>query len=206
MNLIGYSYFPNLFEHDLFTYSIYILFFNEFLIYLFTHLSTRKSGNVKKSDKGSVYLIILGYYTCIYISFYFVSKDVSSYISNLSYPHLFYYIGLILIFTGIIIRDYSVWTLKKAFTFSVQTTSSQHLIQKGFYKYIRNPAYTGSIVSLLGVSFALRNVFAPIVVLIICFICYGIRINVEEKALKQQFKNEFDDYCSKTYRLFPFIW
>ncbi|MBC2401458.1 hypothetical protein HGI59_06625 [Clostridium saccharobutylicum] len=35
--------------------------------------------------------------------------------------------------------------VKYLFKLSVQTTSDQHLIQKGFYLYIRNPAYTGSI-------------------------------------------------------------
>ena len=88
----------------------------------------------------------------------------------------------------------------------MQTTCDQHLIQKGFYRYVRNPAYTGSILSLLGIAFSLRNIFAPILVLIICIVCYGIRIKIEEKALKEQFKKEFENYCKNTYCLFPFIW
>ncbi|QXE18370.1 hypothetical protein B5S50_05695 [Clostridium sp. 001] len=114
--------------------------------------------------------------------------------------------GIFLIIAGTIIRAYSVWTLKKAFTLSVQTTSDQHLIQKGFYRYVRNPAYTGSILSLLEIAFSLRNILALLVVLAICVLCYGIRIKVEEKALREQFKEEFEVYCKCTYCLFPFVW
>ncbi|MBC2401454.1 hypothetical protein HGI59_06645 [Clostridium saccharobutylicum] len=39
----------------------------------------------------------------------------------------------------------------KAFTLSVQTTSDQHIIPKGFYPYITNPPYTKSILSFLGI-------------------------------------------------------
>ncbi|MBP2031917.1 protein-S-isoprenylcysteine O-methyltransferase Ste14 [Clostridium algifaecis] len=59
---------------------------------------------------------------------------------------------------------------------------------------------------LLGIAFSLRNIFAPIIVLIICIVCYGIRIKIEEKALKEQFKEEFENYRKNTYCLFPFIW
>jgi protein-S-isoprenylcysteine O-methyltransferase Ste14 len=69
----------------------------------------------------------------------------------------------------------SVLTLKQAFTHTVQTTQDQHLIQKGLYGIVRNPAYTGSILSLVGVAFAYRYVFAPICVLVICLFCYGVR-------------------------------
>jgi len=33
-----------------------------------------------------------------------------------------------------------------------ETTNEQHLIKTGLYHIIRNPAYTGSIISLLGVA------------------------------------------------------
>jgi len=122
-------------------------------------------------------------------------------------PHLSYYIGVPLIIVGVIIRCTAVITLKKAFTLSVQTTNEQNLIKTGLYYVIRNPAYTGSIISLLGVAFAYCHILGVIAVIIICFVCYGIRINIEEKALKAQFKEEFEQYCNQTkYRLIPRIY
>lgn len=63
----------------------------------------------------------------------------------------------------------------------------------GLYHIIRNPAYTVSIISLLGVVIA---------VIIICFTCYRIRINIEENVLNVQSKKEFEQYCNQmNYRL-----
>ncbi|URZ01029.1 methyltransferase family protein [Clostridium felsineum] len=200
MDIFDASKINNTFEHNVFLYSIGFMFLCEFLIWIFTAKGGR-NGN-KKSDKGSIWLIILGYSLSLYVGFYFTDFNII----RLTIPHVFYYIGILLIIAGTIIRSYSVWTLKKAFTLSVQTTSNQHLIQKGFYRYVRNPAYTGSILSLVGIACSFRNFFAPIVVLIICIFCYGIRIKIEEKALKEHFKQEFDDYKKRTYCLFPFIW
>lgn len=196
--------FTNIFEYRIYLFSIGFLFLSELIIWTFALSGSRK--NKRKSDKGSSLLIIVGYCVSIYVSYYFASTQVSEFIRKLVLPHIFYYIGIFLIIVGTIIRDYSVWTLKRAFTLSVQTTSDQHLIQKGFYRYIRNPSYTGSILSLLGISFSLRNMLAPIVVLIICILCYGYRIKIEEEALRDQFEEEFDNYCKHTYSLFPFIW
>ncbi|MCB2342439.1 methyltransferase family protein [Clostridium estertheticum] len=196
--------FTNIFEYNIFLYAIGFMFLSEFIIWIFTASGNKKDR--KKSDKGSIWLIILAYWLSIYVSYYLTSAEAKKIVGNLILPHICYYLGILLIIVGTIIRDYSVWTLKKAFTLSVQTTSDQHLIQKGFYRYVRNPAYTGSILSLLGIAFSLRNTFAPIIVLIICILCYGIRIKIEEKALKEQFKQEFENYYKNTYCLFPFIW
>lgn len=204
LDITDFTKFTNIFEYNIYLYAISFMFLSELIIWVFT--SSGNKGNSKKSDKGSIWILIFGYCLSIYVSYYFTSSTVNTFIKNLVFPHLFYYIGIFLIIAGTIIRAYSVWTLKKAFTLSVQTTSDQHLIQKGFYHYVRNPAYTGSILSLLGIAFSLRNILAPIVVLIICIICYGIRIKVEEKALNEQFNKEFKDYCKHTYCLFPPIW
>lgn len=200
------NYFNNPTENNIYSFLFCVLIVSEFMIWLMTSspFSRKRIGNSadkKRSDKGSVWFIVIGYWLSIFVSYMFAGKN-----TPLRLPNFFYYAGIVLMVGGIILRVYSVFTLKKAFTLSVQTTKDQHLIKTGPYKLIRNPAYTGSIISLLGIAFALRGAFAPIPVLIICIICYNVRINVEEKALREQFKSEFDDYCSHTYRLFPFIY
>ncbi|MEQ2490225.1 methyltransferase family protein [Blautia obeum] len=103
-------------------------------------------------------------------------------------------------------RDlYSYITLKKAFTLNVQISKEQQLITNGMYKFVRHPAYTGSILSLLGVSIALKNIPAILIVAICSFVCYQIRINVEEAVLQKYFK-EYNLYKEKTYKLFPYIY
>lgn len=91
---------------------------------------------------------------------------------------------------GIIVRLVAVLTLKKAFTLNVQTTNEQHLVTTGIYHKVRNPAYTGSIMSLVGIALSLRNLFATVLVLLFSIICYSIRIYVEEAALRERFQDE----------------
>lgn len=69
------------------------------------------------------------------------------------------------------------------------------------YKFVRHPAYTGSILSLLGVSIALKNIPAILIVAICSFVCYQIRINVEEAVLQKYFK-EYKLYKEKHTNFF----
>lgn len=198
--------FGSMLESNIYLFFFFVLIGSEFMIWLMTSSPFVKnrgsnSADKKRSDKGSVWFIVIGYWLSIFVSYMFAGKN-----THIKLPHFFYYAGIALMASGIILRVYSIFKLKKAFTLSVQTTKDQHLIKTGPYKIIRNPAYTGSILSLLGIAFALRGVFSPIIVLIICMFCYNVRIKVEEQALRAQFKSEFDDYCSHTYRLFPFIY
>ena len=73
-----------------------------------------------------------------------------------------------------------------------------------------NTLYNGAvklgILNMLGNAFCFRSVFAPLVVLLLLAICYGIRIKVEEKALYERFGEDFKNYCFRTWRLIPLIW
>lgn len=159
------------------------------------------------ADKGTVWLIFLGWCASAYAGVVFRSQDVPATMRTWLLPNFFYDIGIVLIFFGVAVRCGAVWTLGSSFTHNVTTTEEQHLMHTGFYRFVRNPAYSGSILSLLGISFVFRHILGFICVLVICFICYGVRIRVEETALEKQFGEEFEDYCAHTrYRLFPGIY
>lgn len=60
-------------------------------------------------------------------------------ISDLVLQNILFYVGIILIILGVIIKGLAVITLKKAFILSFKITKNQHLIITGLYKYVRNP-------------------------------------------------------------------
>lgn len=158
----------NLLEYSICQYSIYFLLLSEFIIWLFTssRFTGKREGKPSGFDRGTIWLITLGFCSSIWVSYYFRSRGFIEDLRNLLLPHIFYYIGILLIIGGIFVRDISVWTLKRSFTFYVQTTDNQHLIKTGFYKYIRNPAYLGSIMSLMGMVDGLkRKVFLELLVI-----------------------------------------
>jgi len=197
--------FASVTEYNILICTVGILILSECVIMFMT--SRGKHSTRKQSDRGTVWLVMIGWWCSAMAGAFFRSQSVPEAIRGWLLPHLSYYIGVPLIIVGVIIRCTAVITLKKAFTLSVQTTNEQNLIKTGLYYVIRNPAYTGSIISLLGVAFAYCHILGVIAVIIICFVCYGIRINIEEKALKAQFKEEFEQYCNQTkYRLIPRIY
>lgn len=197
--------FATLTEYYIFMYSLGLLVLSECIIMFMTLSGNR--GTRRKSDRGTIWLIIFAWCLSIVAGAYFRSQSIPALIRNWLFSHVVYYIGIVFIWGGIVLRCTAVLTLKRAFTLSVQTTKDQHLITKGVYRIARNPAYTGSIVSLLGIALAYRNILGVVFVLLLCLICYGVRIHVEEKALKAQFREEFEQYCAVTkFRLIPGIY
>ncbi len=171
---------------------------SELLIWIFT--SFGRGTNRNNSDKGSYWGIVLGYFFSIAASCSFTGN------TNRHLPDAFFWIGFILMAIGIGLRCFSVWTLKSAFSLSVTVKSDQPLIKSGPYKYLRHPAYTGSIMTLLGFSFVLKANWAPFVVIGICACVYGYRIYVEEKLMLKEFGDQYKEYSKTTWRLIPWVW
>lgn len=201
---------PSKFSNIVLFYSLHLalllMIVAEVFIYVYTYQKSTNTQKVNKSDKGTKWMLMLNFYICIFVSFYMVSHNVPSSIRNFKLPEIFSYMGVILMLTGIIIRLLAVLTLKRAFTLSVQTTETQHLITTGIYNKVRNPAYSGSICSLVGTALGLRSISALILVFLLSIGCYSVRINMEEKALIKHFGNEFKEYKNHTYRLIPYVW
>lgn len=197
-------------EYRTLVYAVSILILSEIGIVLFT-LACRigsKPGKQSRTtaDKGTYWLLIIAWYVTVWAYFHFRSTSMPQSMKSWLIPYFFLYVGIFLAALGIVIRYTAVFTLKRAFTLSVQTAGGQHLVQTGLYRIIRNPAYTGSIISLFGLGLAFRHVLG--IFLIIPFsLCYAVRIRVEEGALQSHFQEEFTNYCRKTkYRLFPRIY
>lgn len=197
------------FQNSFIYYSFNILWIcillSEIFIFLFTYQKRDKSKQ-QRSDKGTKWLLIINFVLCVYIAVWFISESCPLVLRNKLLPYWVSYIGILFMLLGIIIRLTAVFTLKRAFTLNVQTTNEQHLITTGIYHKIRHPAYTGSVVSLVGIALSSRNVFGIIAVFLLNMICYSVRIHIEETALKNHFKDEYEEYSAHTFRLFPYIW
>lgn len=196
--------FQYLYEYYAFNVSLLLLVISEIVIYVYTNFR-HQNGKSLRRDFGTKWLLYINFVLCIMVSFLCVSHRAPYIISKVLLPQLFTEIGIAFIIGGIYIRIGAVLTLKKAFTLNVQIGKEQHLVTNGMYRVIRHPAYTGSICSLIGISLALRNIIAVVIVLICCLISYSIRIYVEEKALQVNF-GEYQSYKEHTYKMFPYIY
>ena len=114
--------------------------------------------------------------------------------------------GLVLIALGLLIRWMAILKLKENFTVDVSVRKDQSIAKDGIYKFIRHPAYLGSLLSFLGLSLMFTNVFTLLIIIIPITISFLHRINIEEKVLTQEIGTEYKEYSTQTKKLLPFIY
>ncbi len=116
------------------------------------------------------------------------------------------WIGLILVWCGMALRFWSFHTLGRYFTFTVQTSADQPVVDAGPYRVIRHPSYAAILLTMMGLGLIIGNwlSFAVLIVGISCGIVY--RIRVEERALSQDLGGRYQDYAAGRKRLVPFLW
>ena len=79
----------------------------------------------------------------------------------------------------------------------------QTLVKRGPYRWLRHPAYSGSILSLVGFSLSVGTWVGALLVPVFNLSGYLNRVRIEEEALLEVFGSEYRDYMRHTWRLFP---
>lgn len=114
-------------------------------------------------------------------------------------------IGVTLILLGVALRWYAIWTLGRYFTRDVAVSADQKIVQNGPYRSIRHPAYSGTLLTMLGVGLAMTNWASLIVLLTLVCVGHLYRVSVEEKALIQTIGQPYIEYMHHTKRFIPLI-
>ena len=87
----------------------------------------------------------------------------------------------------------------------VEVEKNQKVISSGLYSIVRHPMYVGVLIMYIPTPLALGSYWGLIPMFVIP-LALIIRINNEEKVLRQELPG-YNEYCQKTkYRLIPFIW
>jgi len=180
--------------------SVYVLWFLSEII-LNTQLRAGKADKQNK-DKSSlsfiwITLIISMTAASLFASYYYYPFVASPYIR---------YTGAGIVLLGIIFRLYAIKTLGRYFTVNVTIREGHKIIKQGLYKYLRHPSYTGSLLSFVGFGISLNNWVSFLIVMIPVTASFIRRMNIEERALTEQFGEEYITYKKQTWRLLPFIY
>lgn len=115
-------------------------------------------------------------------------------------------IGVGLILGGLALRWWAILSLGRAFTVDVAIAEGQRLVERGLYRVIRHPSYTGSILSFIGFGLVLGNWASLLAIVIPITAAFRYRIGVEERALREGFGEEYAGYMRHTRRLVPFLY
>jgi protein-S-isoprenylcysteine O-methyltransferase Ste14 len=114
--------------------------------------------------------------------------------------------GITLIICGLIVRWFAILSLKHQFTVDVSIRKDHRMIKEGIYRYVRHPAYAGSLLSFFGLGFCFSNYLSLLIISVPICVAFLHRIRIEEEALIQAFGSEYLDYRASTKRFIPGIY
>jgi protein-S-isoprenylcysteine O-methyltransferase Ste14 len=183
------------------------IFFVVYALWLFSELviggiiprSRRRGAPIIYEDKSSRQLITLSTFLSLTIAFLFASSGIAS------LPSGAFYLGIGLMIAGILLRQWSIAVLGRYFSRTVGVQEGQAVVDRGPYRLVRHPAYTGSLLTIVGLGFVLQSWGAVLVLIAFFGVAFGYRIHVEEEVLKSKLGDEYVAYAKRTKRLIPYV-
>lgn len=115
-------------------------------------------------------------------------------------------LGLALMAAGLLVRQWAIFALGRFFTVDVRVHSDQTVVERGPYRWVRHPSYSGLLLFFVGVGLALSNWLSLIVLAVVPAAGLLVRIRSEERALLAALGEEYRRYAATRRRLFPGIW
>lgn len=112
-------------------------------------------------------------------------------------------VGLAVLIAGAGLRIWSILTLGRLFTFMVTIQDNHQLVDRGPYRILRHPSYTGGLIALAAIGIAVDNWLSVAALLLIPLAAVLIRIYVEETRLREGLGQSYRDYQARTWRLIP---
>lgn len=159
--------------------------------------------NPRRQDQGSFVILIALILIGVLLGTLWAFNVPTTTIMN---ARLFlFWLGILLLYTGIALRLCALHTLGDYFTTQVATAPQQTVIETGPYRHIRHPSYTGFLLTLLGYSLCMTNWVSILVIGGCALLGLSYRMRVEERVLMTQLGQPYVEYRQRTKRLIPFV-
>jgi len=113
-------------------------------------------------------------------------------------------LGDIIIFTGLVISIWARLSLGTNWSVTVTFREGHELIQRGPYRFVRHPIYTGFLMMIAGTAVVVGTI-SGLTSLIICFLGTWWKLRKEEALLMKHLPDVYQRYKSHTKALVPFI-
>jgi protein-S-isoprenylcysteine O-methyltransferase Ste14 len=80
---------------------------------------------------------------------------------------------------------------------------TQHLVVKGFYRYVRNPMYVAVVSVILGQALLLGNIHVLAYAIFVWLAFHSFVLIYEEPTLRKSFGAEYETFCAHVPRWIP---
>jgi len=156
----------------------------------------------EKSDRGSLLLILLAGWIGSTAAFIVAGLRVCA---MRSHQKAWFAAGLAVLLGGSLLRRHCWRMLGRHFTGDVRAVADQPVIDRGAYRWVRHPSYTGGILMYLGTGLALTNWLSACIMAFATAAAYLYRVDVEERALQATLGGRYQEYMQRTKRFVPFV-
>lgn len=114
--------------------------------------------------------------------------------------------GLLVMWIGLAVRVWAVIVLGSAFRTTVEVEAGQPLVDRGPYRLVRHPSYSGILLIAVAFGVTLGNWLSVVILLVIPLGTMLRRIAVEEATLTEVIGQPYIAYKERTKRLVPGLW
>jgi len=105
------------------------------------------------------------------------------------------------------VLTFCIWarlTLGRNWSGAITFKEGHELIERGPYRLVRHPIYTGLIAMFVATVIVLGHV-AGIAGLVLLFVSFWIKLSAEEKVMLKQFPDRYAAYQHRVKRIVPFV-
>lgn len=115
-------------------------------------------------------------------------------------------VGAVVGWLGLLLRWWTFIALGHSFTMVLKASSGQVVIDRGPYRVLRHPSYTGLLLAVVGCGLVLGNWVGLLGSFAFVLAAFVYRIRIEERALTATIGDAYRVFASSRARLVPFIW
>ena len=112
--------------------------------------------------------------------------------------------GAVLCIVGLAFTIWARATLGRNWSAAVTLKESHELIDRGPYRLVRHPIYTGLMIMFFATVIALGHL-AGIIGALLVFVSFWIKLGDEEKLMLKQFPEQYAAYQQHVKRIIPFV-
>ena len=173
------------------------------LAYVWSFLPERKFMKTtmqSEADASSVKIILIGMQAAMAIAFF-----VSFFVPQFAYRFVFFWIGIAVTAAGSLLRRHCFRILGEYFTYAVQVVDQQPVIDRGAYRWVRHPSYTGGMLMFIGIGLSLANWVSLALLTVMSISVYSYRVVVEERALAAKIGEPYRAFMARRKRFIPFV-
>lgn len=171
-------------------------------VWLLAAVSTKRSVYRESRAQRLRYSILL-----IIAYFLLVSRRRLPYPLSLRvipYMEVIAWAAAVLCVAGLIFCIWARATLGRNWSGVITLKEGHELVQRGPYRLVRHPIYTGLVAMFLATVIVLGHV-GGIVGLVLVFVSFWIKLSEEEKIMLQQFSDQYVGYQQRVKRIIPFV-